>query len=248
MAPNHATDDRGPVLSLSSGRLGDVRRTFKNRLRQAMHPGRKIFIIGPHRTATTTLHNFLSRQGLKSFHWRIGDTFLAQEVDKRKSDIDALRRFMAPWTVFSDFMYLTESEHIEGHTLFRTFLAAFPDAYFILSDRDVDRWINSRLLHRDGNWLARYLKVHGGTRDDAIATWRSEFLAHRADTLGFFSGHPRFLRFQIDKEDYPALLEPTDISALVDLLAPDYEVSPALWASFNTGRRNALPGEPGQRA
>jgi hypothetical protein len=217
---------------------GAWRRIWKNRIRQILHPGHKVFIVGPHRTATTTLHHFLSRQGLRSIHWRERDTFLAKEIDDRKGDDKALRRFLSRWTVFSDFMYLTDKEHIENHTWYRRYAQIFPEAYFILTDRDVDRWVNSRLRHRDGQWLARYLTVHGGTREQAIDTWRAEFLDHRAKALEFFRGHPRFLHFQIDKSDYPALIEPTDIAALIDLLAPDYELSPTMWASYNTERRS----------
>jgi hypothetical protein len=171
-------------------------------------------------------------------------TFLAKEIDARKGDNRALRRFMSRWTVFSDFMYLTNDEHIENHTLYRQYAEIFPEAYFILTDRDVDRWVSSRLRHRDGQWLARYLNVHGGTRAQAVDIWKAEFLRHRAEALDFFRGHPRFLHFQIDKADYPALLEPTDIHSLVDLLAPDYELSPAMWTSFNTQRRH-MPPDPG---
>ena len=226
------------------GTLDGLRKAWRNRLRQILRPGRKVFIVGPHRTATTTLHNFMSRQGLKSIHWRERDTFLAKEIDARKGDNRALRRFMSRWTVFSDFMYLTNDEHIENHTLYRQYAEIFPEAYFILTDRDVDRWVNSRLRHRDGQWLARYLNVHGGTREQAVDTWKDGFLRHRAEALDFFRGHPRFLHFQIDKADYPALLEPTDIRSLVDLLAPDYALSPAMWTSFNTQRRHK-PADPG---
>ncbi len=211
--------------------------SMANKLRQITHPGRKIFLIGPNRCATTTFHNFFYSQGLKSIHWRKGEVILAKEIDKRLGDDRALRKFLAGWTVFSDFVYLTDEVFIENHTLYETYQRLFPEAYFILNDRDVDRWVASRLLHRDGGFLKRYLNVHGGTEDEAKAAWKTGFLAHREAVLKHFKDHPRFLHFHIDKGDRSAFIEPGDVDSLVALLAPDYQLSAEFWTSRNTDRR-----------
>lgn len=214
-------------------------KVIPNRVRQITHPGRKVFLIGPNRCATTTFHNFFHTQGLKSIHWRRGPIFLAREIDARRDDIPALRDFLSRWTVFSDFVYLTDKVFIENHVLYETYARAFPEAYFILNDRNVDRWVNSRLLHRDGGFMERFLKVRGGTHDQAIESWKDGFLAHREAALSFFKGHPRFLHFNIDKEDHSAFVEPAEISRVIDLLRPDYKLDAAYWTKRNVDRRAA---------
>ncbi|MDP2258250.1 MAG: hypothetical protein Q8J89_00860 [Caulobacter sp.] len=201
-----------------------------NRLRQITHPGRKIFMIGPNRCATNTFHSFFRHQGLKAIHWRHGDAFLAREVDARLGDDEALRRFLAPWTVFSDFVYLTDEVFIENHTLYDTFRRLFPDAYFIFNDRDVDRWIDSRIRHRGGDFLTRYMAVRGCTREEALAQWREDFLAHRKSVLAYFEGDPRFLHFYIDKPNSKAFIGADEVSPVVDLLRDDYRLSERYWA------------------
>lgn len=214
-----------------------LRARTKNMLTQALEPGRKIFLIGPHRCATTTLHMFFRGHALRSLHWRHGETFLAKEIDVRKNDRQALRAFMNRWTVFSDFVHLTHAEHIENHTMFRLFESIYPDAYFILNDRDVDRWVVSRLRHRDGRWLGRYLDVHGGTREEAVEKWKWAFLAHRQDVLDHFRGKPNFLHLEIDKDDKAALVHSTQISTLVEFLKPHFILLESRWRSYNTKRR-----------
>lgn len=219
----------GHRLALGASRL-------RNRLRQWTHPGRKIFIIGPHRCATTTLHQFFASQGLVSFHWRKGQTYLAKEINDRLADDGALRRFLMKWTVYSDFVYLADGVHIENHTQYRKFQQLFPEAYFIFNDRDVDRWVNSRLLHRDGQWVDRYLQVRGGTRAEAIETWKRDFLENRAATLAHFEGNPRFFHYRIDDPAAEAAAGRPRIDELIEFLSPDYALSNTLWQSFNTKR------------
>lgn len=218
------------------GRLLDYARTAPwaglaaNGLRQMTHPGAKIFMIGPNRCATNTFHSFFRFQGLRAIHWRHGDRYLAKEVAARQGDDEALRRYLAPWTVFSDFVYLTDSEFIENHTLHETFARLYPDAYFILNDRDVDRWVESRKRHRGGDFLTRYMTVKGCTEAEAVAEWKEGFLAHREAALKFFAGNPRFLHFPIDKADAGAFVQADEIDPVIEMLAPDYRLEKRFWA------------------
>ena len=204
---------------------------------QKARPGRKIFIIGPNRCCTATLHAFFERQGLKSFHWKKGVLNLALEIENRKNSPDDLREFLSNWTVYSDFIYLDEDRVIENNRLFRTYADLFPEAYFILNDRDVDRWVESRLRHRDGQFLARYLAATGLTEESAVARWRAEFIEHRDAVLSFFQGHPRFLHFYTDKADRKLFLQPGDLAPLIDMLSPDYRLSSTAWTKRHTKRR-----------
>lgn len=218
------------------GRLVDYARTapwpavIANRIRQITHPERKIFMIGPNRCATNTFHSFFRHQGLSAIHWRHGDAFLAKEIEARVGDDAALRRYLAPFTVFSDFVYLDDRVFIENHTLYPTFERLFPDAYFIFNDRDVDRWIDSRIRHRGGDFVTRYMAVKGCSREQALAEWRADFLSHREAVLAHFRGNPRFLHFYIDKADARAFVTADEVKPVVDLLASDYQLSERYWA------------------
>lgn len=209
----------------------------QNRMRQRFHPGRKIFLIGPNRCATTTFHTFFKAQGLRSIHWREQETILAREIELRRHDDEALRAFLSRWTVFSDFVYLTDEVFLESHTLYEQYQRIFPDAYFILNDRDVERWIASRLRHREGGFLERYCSVRGCGKDDAIQQWREDFLAHRSAALAYFKGHPRFLHFNIDKDDHSTFVEASEIDHVIDFLRPDFRLSNRFWSKRNTERR-----------
>lgn len=201
-----------------------------NRLRQITHPGAKIFMIGPNRCATNTFHSFFKHQGLKAIHWRHGDAFLAREIDARLGDDQALRRFLAPWTVFSDLVYLDDKVFLENHDQYETFQRLFPDAYFIFNDRDVDRWIDSRIRHRGGDFVTRYMAVMGCSREETFERWRAGFLEHRRKTLAHFAGNPRFLHFYIDKADAKAFVGAQEVKPVVDLLRADYQLSERYWA------------------
>jgi hypothetical protein len=215
----------------------ELKNVAVNKLAQKLKPNAKIFFIGPHRCATTTFHQFFANQGLKSLHWRTGDIFLAKEIDLRKNDPQALKKFLNGWTVYSDFVYLTDSEHIENHTLYKTFAELYPEAYFIFNDRNVDRWINSRILHRNGGWVTRYLKVHGCSLDEAKEQWKSQFLTHRDDVLKYFKHHGNFIHIYIDKQEIGSFVDQTEIAAMVKMLNNDYSLSAAHWKNHNTKRR-----------
>lgn len=201
-----------------------------NQVRQVTHPQRKIFVIGPHRCATRSIINhFFGEQGFKYLHWRQGDVFVAKEVEARKNDIPALRAFLSRWTVYGDFIYLTKDTFIENHTLYEAFEAAYPEAYFILNDRHVDKWIASRLRHRQSGFLTRYQSVTGQTEEQAVETWRATFLENRERTLEHFKGHPRFRHLCIEETDHPSSANVGDIRPVIDMLAPDYVLSTSPW-------------------
>ena len=211
-----------------------------NRRAQKRHPERKIFMIGPNRCATTSFHKFFHFQGLRSLHCREGDMYLAREIRDRMQDHDALRAFLSGWTVYSDFVYLTQTDHFEAHGLYETFSALFPDAYFILNDRDVDSWIASRLNFKD-DFLPRYLSVHGGTAYEAADIWREEFASHRRAALEFFAGHPRFIHFPITPIPDAGIDAPANIEQVIDMISPVFRLRKAHWRPLNAATKPTQP-------
>jgi len=209
-----------------------------NRRAEARNPGLKIFVIGPNRCATTSLHKFFHFNGLRSLHCRIGEMYLAREIRDRRGDDAALRAFLGRWTVYSDFVYLTETEHYEAHGLYETYARLFPEAVFILNDRDTEGWIASRLRFKD-DFLPRYLAVHGGTAEQAAARWRAEQDAHRAAALAFFAGHTRFVHLRIDQTGPQDLAGAGVIEPVRRLLSPPFRLDPRHWRPFNAEARHA---------
>ncbi|NRD89513.1 hypothetical protein C8024_08750 [Sphingopyxis sp. BSNA05] len=199
-----------------------------NRRAQSRFPDIKIFIIGPNRCATTSFHRFFHRNGLRALHCRIGSMYLAREIRDRLGDDEALKAFLSRWTVYSDFVYLTDDEHYEAHDLYETYARLFPKAYFILNDRDVDRWVGSRLSFKD-DFLPRYLSVHGGTAQEAEAKWRKQFAQHREAALAFFAGHPRFIHVPIDRK----VQSGSAIDPVIEMMRPHFKLDRRLWQPLN---------------
>mgnify|MGYP003633978472 CR=1 FL=1 len=199
-----------------------------NRRAQSRFPDVKIFIIGPNRCGTTSFHRFFHHNGLRALHCRIGSMYLAKEIRDRLGDDKALKAFLSRWTVYSDFVYLTDDEHFEAHGLYETYARLFPEAYFILNDRDVDRWVGSRLSFKD-DFLPRYLSSRGGTAQAAEANWRMEFAQHREAALDYFADHPRFIHIPIDQK----VASGSAIDPVIDMMKPHFKLDSNLWRASN---------------
>lgn len=210
-----------------------------NRLRQWTSPEVKIFFIGFNKCATTALHHFMRAHGIKSAHWVVEGRFLADEIEERLSDKAELRAFLNRWTAFSDLVSLTEERLVEGNRHFRLFHGLFPDAYFVLNDRNVDAWILSRKNHRKGKFLARCMRAMNADANLTTQIWRDTYVDHVAQVTNYFRGSPRFLHYRIDCDP---------ITSLVDFLFPDFSLSELGWQSVNqtkhrSARKQALsPG------
>jgi hypothetical protein len=186
----------------------------------------KIFLIGFNKCGTTSLHKFFRNQGLKSAHCWIGNKSLAVEA-ARHSDAATCRKIFASWQVFSDFTFLKEKTFIEPLDLYPVWRHAFPNAYFILNDRNIDEWVRSRLVHKDGDFLKRYLIYSGCDETAAVAHWRAKFLAHKEEVLSFFKDDKRFCHFTLGQDD---------ISKIIDFLGPDYRLNADMFITRNSRR------------
>jgi hypothetical protein len=92
---------------------------------------------------------------------------------------------------------------------------AFPDAYFIFNDRPVEEWVKSRMLHKDGDFLRRFIAYSGGDSVDAANQWREKYTMHKNDVLAFFQNDERFCHFMLGRDS---------ISKVVDFLKVDYRL------------------------
>jgi hypothetical protein len=150
----------------------------------------RIFGIGMHKTATTSLHNAFEILGFKSGHWE--NAHWAKAVWTEMSHIGKslhLERFYA----LSD---------IPVSQLYRELDQAYPNSKFILTVRDEEDWLHSVKNHFDGDvnlfqkvWdkdpftNKMHSQIYGRKKFDA-AVFLSAYRRHNADVMDYFKGRP----------------------------------------------------------
>ena len=199
-----------------------------NRFAQWREPDIKIFFLGFNKTATSALFHFLARQGIKSFHWQRGEENLAAEVEKRIDEPAELKRYLSKSTAYSDFTYSSDERILDGNRHFRMFHELFTRAYFVLNDRDPERWVDSRLRHRRGQFARRSAKLRGCSEDELRGVWLKEREEHNRAVLSYFADSERFLHFRVDRDP---------ISRLIDFLSPHFRLKPHHWARENVSAK-----------
>ena len=204
----------------------------------------KLFFIGFNKTGTKTLHSFFRDNGYPSVHsssymaQRLGLPPIAKLMQQNREKGLPLLAGLDHYDVYSDMIFLTESELIEANGLFRELDAQNPGAYFVFNDRPVEKWVRSRLSHEGGprgSFVGRYARALGIPDDEAPERWRAHYARHKADVLAYFAGHPRFMVFNIESDD-PA--------QLARFLAKGFKLDPRKWSHhgsaatrFRTGAR-----------
>ncbi len=183
----------------------------------------KIFLIGFNKCGTTSLHKFFRNQGLKSAHCWLGMRYLALEAVSH-TDVLNVRRVFSDWQVFSDFTFLKGKHFVEPLDMYPIWRQAFPDAYFILNDRPVEDWVKSRMFHKDGDFLRRFINHSGCGSIEAANQWREKFSAHRNDVLSFFHNDKRFCHFMLGEDS---------ITKVVNFLCNDYKLNEEFFKEHN---------------
>ena len=152
----------------------------------------RIFGIGMHKTATTSLSSALALLGYDSAHWK-----------------------NAHWAkaIWEEMKAHGSSRTLERHyalcdlpipLLFRELDAAYPGSKFILTVRDEDEWLESVRTHwSDKNpWRAQWdndpfthrihRELYGGVKFDG-QRMRERYRRHNAEVLEYFKDRPRDL-------------------------------------------------------
>jgi hypothetical protein len=199
-----------------------------NRIIQRLNPELKIFFIGFNKCATSAIFHFLARQGIKSFHCQHGNENLALEIERRLEDPAALKRYLMRWTAFSDLTFSSDELMVEGNRHFPLLHRLFPNAYFVLNDRDPHKWVASRMAHRRGRFARRSASFRGCALDDLPQIWMGERENHNRAVLAHFAQYPRFLHFRVDSGD---------VSKLVGLLAPPFRLKAHHWSRENVSAK-----------
>ena len=161
----------------------------------------KIFQIGFNKCGTSTIHNYLRANGVRSVHWDQGR--LARRIFANLANGEDLLAGYEDFDAFTDMEFLDEAgTFLEAYKLFPYLAAQYPDAVFILNTRDREAWIRSRLGHGDGRYADRqrgYLKA----ASDALMAevWRAEWERHHRRVTEFFAGKShRFFLCRIETD------------------------------------------------
>jgi hypothetical protein len=167
----------------------------------------KVFQIGFNKCGTRSLKAFFKKNGFRCVHWDDGK--LAKAMFKNKASGRSLICGYEQFDVFTDMENMQGKNSLEAYKLYPDLAKEFPDALFILNTRDRERWIGSRLRHREGK-LAENWKAHYGvtTDEELIAQWTEDWDAHHRQVKDFFHGSSyRFLVFDIEKDSPERLVE-----------------------------------------
>lgn len=194
--------------------------SLRNKFSQIKNRDRKVFFIGFNKCGTTSFHNFFSKQGLKSVHWRIGNEIIALKISSLSEHKHNLKRYLDRWTVYSDMTFASSFGMVDANKHFEAFHELYPDAYFILNDRDEDRWITSRLRHHTGRYCQQAMQFYGCDERGVESIWREQRRQHVQNVLTYFNGSKNFIHYH---------LETDRIEKVVDFLAPTFALEPALW-------------------
>lgn len=136
---------------------------------------RKIFVIGPNKCGTTSLHDFFLRNGLKSIHWGGGtsSTNIALRMQTNLDRGSPLLSGMEGYDCFTDINFFQDNHYLPfSQSRLTEMYREYPDAYYILNTRPTDQWLLSRLRHTD--LAERCMKSLNTDISGLIQTWTHE--------------------------------------------------------------------------
>ena len=148
---------------------------------------KKIFVIGPNKCGSSSIHHFFESNGITSAHWGGGDaeSNLAYRMKLNCEKGLPVLNGMEEVTAFSDFNYFGSDRYIIGGTdLFENLYAEYPDAYYILNTRPTEKWLLSRLRHSD--IAERTMKLLNLDLVELIKFWIDEKENHEFHMAKFF--------------------------------------------------------------
>lgn len=155
-------------------------------------PKKKVFVIGFHKTGTSSLGKALQILGYKvcnslkaanQIKAKNPEAYRAALMQKAKTNLKVYNAFQdTPWFL-----------------LYKELYAAFPNAYFILSKREENAWIRSVNKHFGNSFFAFHKEIYGSL--DSINNpklYLDRYREHNRKVCEFFEGNPRFLQFDLE--------------------------------------------------
>jgi hypothetical protein len=142
----------------------------------------KVFGIGLNKTGTSSLHRALELLGYDSLHW--GGTEAHERILRAIDDRKPMLAYLDPEPdAITDVIAVTYYFYLAD--------LAYPGARFILTQRDMDEWLDSRRRHVERNQRAK----ESGDYDGAfltvdLDTWAEEYRRQEAVVQTYFAGRP----------------------------------------------------------
>jgi hypothetical protein len=167
-----------------------------------------VFIIGFNKTGTRSLTDFFEAHGLPSVHWD-SNKMVHRMLRNIEKQTKVLKGYDSRFLVYSDLMLSDDHRIVEGNQFFERLFVDYPGSLFILNTRPTQNWIQSRIRHRNGLFMARQMKLLGAENpNQVIEMWRTQKSKHEAAVRNFFMDKPsQFIELNIENVNVPELLE-----------------------------------------
>jgi hypothetical protein len=142
----------------------------------------RVFGIGMNKTGTSSLHAALRHLGYTAVHH--GSVELRRSIEAAAAEGRPLLSDIDPdLDALCDIAAITSG--------FAELDRDYSGSKFILTVRDVDDWVSSRIRHVEANRSARDAgRPHGNFMDIDVEAWVIERDAHHAAVLAHFAGRP----------------------------------------------------------
>ncbi len=168
-----------------------------------MEKENKVFVIGFHKTGTTSLENALERLGYRVYG---GDKNLLKFED-RNDLLLYIQKTLLNWDAVQDMPW---------PLFYRELFELYPNAKFILTLRETEAWINSVVRH----WGSIRVPLHKSIykvpcAEGFEATYTKSYENHNKEVLKFFNNRPNFIVMEQGKNfDYKTLCEFLELETL----------------------------------
>jgi hypothetical protein len=176
------------VVNYGKFGLGTVYRNYDTEVRLDAVPTR-VFGIGMHKTATTSLHKAFEILDMDSFHWGRGEAPVIWHEMQMMGRSPTMER----WYAFADLPF---------PLLYRKLDKAYPGSKFVLTVREEGRWLKSveklwDIRSNPTRWVWDVYpftnKIHTemyGRRDFHAQTFIERYRRHNAEVIEYFKGRP----------------------------------------------------------
>jgi hypothetical protein len=137
----------------------------------------KIFCIGLNKTGTNSLHEALTRLGFASLHW--GGHECAGLITRALNEGLLLLHYVESYDAYSDIVPITLNFELADRQ--------YPGSKFIMTLRELDPWLDSRVRHVQRNIAAQKRGEYGGKwLKIEPEVWKLEYLLHHKKVSEYF--------------------------------------------------------------
>lgn len=183
----------------------------------------KIFQIGFNKCGTYSIYNLFRRytiEKLPSLHWEKG--LLAKlMIYNLQNNKPIIPEIYSNYTVFTDmegiFVEKQKIHIVHFYEYFEILDQQYPGSKFILNTRNFDKWMTSRLNHKNNSILIgnknietkkliSYWKIYNKiyknlNQKSIIELWKQQWYTHHNNVINYFSHRPQdLLIYNIDTD------------------------------------------------